>query len=87
MKIGPDFEITTDPYNWIVTRWVAGKDKDGNPKRQPHRTYHGSLLQASTRVLDALAADAAGGTAAEVVAAVQRAQAAICEALKGRAAP
>lgn len=83
VKIGPDFEISTDPHNWIVTRWVAGQDKDGNPKRHPKQTYHASLKQACLSVLDDLAADAAAGTAQEVIAAIARAETAICDATKG----
>lgn len=84
MKIGPDYEITTDPYNWIVTEWVAGTDKDGNPKRQAKRSYHASLHQACERVLGRIAGSAAAGTAEEVIAALTRAQAAICDAVKVR---
>ena len=83
MKIGPDFEITRDKYQWIVTHWEPGKDRDGNPKRQPRQSYHATLLQACQRVLDALSGEAASGTAQEVIAAVRRAETAICDALKG----
>lgn len=84
MKIGPDFEITRDRFQWIVTQWVAGQDKDGNPKRHARESYHATLLQACQRVLEANAGEAATGTAQEVVAALARAQAAICEAVAGR---
>ena len=47
-----DFEATRDKYQWVLTRWVDGKDKDGNLKRKAVETYHASLKQVCNTVLD-----------------------------------
>jgi len=87
MKIGPNFEISADRYNVIVTEWVIGKDKQGNAKRHPRESYHATLEQARKRVLERLGDDALGGSLSEVIAAIARAQAAICEAVNGQPHP
>lgn len=86
MKIGPDFEITRDRYNYIVIEWANGTDKDGNPKRQKRESYHGTLLQACNRVQARITDEALAGTVKEVIAAITRAEAAVRDAIAGRAA-
>ena len=39
IKVNDDFEIRTDPYNWILDEWFDGQDKEGKPKRQKRTTW------------------------------------------------
>ena len=47
-----DFEFGRDQYSWVLDQWVPGKDKDGNPKRRKHTTWHSSLEQVLKVIVD-----------------------------------
>ena len=55
MKIGEDWELKSDKYQWILKEWRDGKDKDGNPKRQCRETYHSNFRQVASKMLDTTA--------------------------------
>lgn len=49
------FTAERDKYQWILTEWYDGKDKHGNHKRQSRETYHASLAQVCSVVIDRMA--------------------------------
>ena len=51
MKVGDKYEITSDKYQWILTEYVDGKDKDGYPKIQPRDSYHGTIQQCCETII------------------------------------
>lgn len=77
MKIGEQFEITADRYNWVLTERTPGTNKDGEPTTRERQTYHGSLDQACQAALNRKAVEASDGTAEDVIKAVQAASEAI----------
>ena len=52
IKVNDDFEIRTDPYNWILDEWFDGKDKEGNLRRQKRTTFHANLEQICGVIID-----------------------------------
>ena len=81
MKIGPDFEITTDRWNWIVTESSDSTKKNGTPHRHQHRTFHPTLEDACEFVLSRRVAGSMDGGPEAVVAAIRAASALICDAV------
>ena len=62
MKIGR-FEISNDKYQWILTEYYDGRDKNGNPKMQSRENYFGTLEQVCLEIVNRdskLADDVAG---------------------------
>lgn len=52
MKLSERYELTKDKYQWILTEWTDGEDKDGNPKRKSNNSYHSTLQQVASYVVD-----------------------------------
>lgn len=57
MKISEDYEVSRDKYQWILTEWYDGKNKDGDLKRKSRQTYHGSLRQVASQIVDSVDID------------------------------
>ena len=45
IKIGNDYEVTADKYQFILNTRSDGKDKDGNDKDSWNKTFHGTAEQ------------------------------------------
>lgn len=49
------FTAERDKYQWVLTEWYDGKDKDGNHKRQSRETYYANLHQVCGVIIDKMA--------------------------------
>lgn len=78
IKINDRYELERDKYQWILTEWVDGFDKDKKPKRSERKTYH-PLKWALNEIIDREAgrADSVEG----VIEAVEKAERSIVFAL------
>ena len=52
IKINERFECERDQYGWKLHEWRDGKDKDGNSKLHKSTTYHATLEQICSVVVD-----------------------------------
>ena len=44
--------VERDKYQWLLHESVPGKDKEGNPKVSIRTTYHSTLTQVCSVILD-----------------------------------
>lgn len=56
IKFNDQFSIEGEPNNWILHETRVGKDGEGNQKLHTKKSYHGSLKQIATAIIDRLAA-------------------------------
>ena len=66
------FEAQRDRYQWVLIEHLQGKDRDGNPKIQTKQTYHNTLKNMCTYILDRCAGDCT--TAAEIISLLQNSE-------------
>ena len=52
IELNSKFSCKRDPHQWILTEKYQGLDKDKKPKEQERRTFHGSLQQVFSYVID-----------------------------------
>lgn len=50
--INNDYAISRDRYQWILIQYKDGENKQGEPIRSEHTTYHASLLQICNTILN-----------------------------------
>lgn len=75
MKIGDDYEITSDKYNFILRQCYMGRDKRTRlPKQQYRETYYATLNQACGVVLAREVSKSMEGSCRDVIAAITNAQ-------------
>jgi hypothetical protein len=70
-KINDRFEFERDKYSWMLVEWVDGKNKNGDPKKQKHETYHSTIEQICHVILDR---SAEGKTVEDIVDAISNAK-------------
>lgn len=56
IKINDNFKAKHDGRCWVLYETYMGKDKDKNPKEQVRETYHSTLRQVCSKVIDVSAA-------------------------------
>ena len=52
IKIGNDYTIEADKYQFILSTRTLGKDKDGNDRYQWNKTYHANIRQCCNAIAD-----------------------------------
>lgn len=52
IQINDEFSIEGDAYQWILHRRVLGLDKEGNDKHHDDKTYHSTLRQVGSYILE-----------------------------------
>ena len=52
IKIGNDYEVTADKYQFILNTRSDGKDKDDQPKDVWNKTFHASIEQIAKAIVD-----------------------------------
>ena len=52
IKIGNDYEVTADKYQFILNTRSDGKDKDDQPKAVWNKTFHASFDQLGKAVIN-----------------------------------
>jgi len=55
-----DFTAERDKFQWILTEWYDGKDREGNTKRQSRESYYATLAQVCGEIIDRSAAKCDG---------------------------
>ena len=66
MKINDDFEMKRDNYQWILTHWKDGiKPKTKEPTRTPRITYHATIEQVASVIVERTAGEC--GSLQEIV--------------------
>lgn len=49
---GNEYFVRRDRYQWILVQMIDGKDREGNPKKQERETYHVTLEQVCSNIID-----------------------------------
>ena len=52
IKINDNYSVTSDRYQWVLTEYRKGHDKDGNDKTHTKQTYHRTLEQVAKYVCE-----------------------------------
>ena len=52
IKITERFTVRRDSYQWILSHYYEGKDKDGNPAEKSKQTYHATIKQCCAKILE-----------------------------------
>ena len=52
IKFNDEFSFERDKYQWILHQQLPCKDKDGNPKMKPYTTYHASIKQICSQIIE-----------------------------------
>ena len=52
IKIGNDYQITADKYQFILSTRSDGKDKDDQPKDVWNKTFHASFDQLAKAIIN-----------------------------------
>ncbi len=58
IKLSDKWSLTSDPRQWILTEVYEGKNKDGEVKHHSRCTYHSTLHQVSSYLVNQEAKEA-----------------------------
>ncbi len=85
MKIGNDYEITTDKYQWILTHYTDGTSREGLPIRAGRDTYFPTLGRALSSVQDEELRKAVfnGATIEDIILTIDTSEGRILRAVEG----